>query len=68
MNLQEGITHSSVRNWFVRSSDKDGQRFNGESYMQYTEEELKKILENHQHWLKEDCDLGKCRAKAEEYK
>ena len=24
--------------------------------MQYTEEELKKILENHQHWLKEDCD------------
>ena len=23
--------------------------------MQYTEEELKKILENHQHWLKEDC-------------
>jgi hypothetical protein len=30
--------------------------FNGESYMQYTEEELKKIIENHQHWLKEDCD------------
>ena len=24
--------------------------------MQYNEEELKKILENHQHWLKEDCD------------
>ena len=24
MNLQEGIAHSSVRNWFVRSSDKDG--------------------------------------------
>ena len=24
--------------------------------MQYTEEELKKIIENHQHWLKEDCD------------
>ena len=24
--------------------------------MQYTEEELKKILENHQHWFKEDCD------------
>ena len=24
--------------------------------MQYTEEELKKIVENHQHWLKEDCD------------
>ena len=24
--------------------------------MQYTEEELKKILENHQHWIKEDCD------------
>ena len=24
--------------------------------MQYTEEELKKILENHQHWVKEDCD------------
>lgn len=23
--------------------------------MQYTEEELKKILENHQHWKKEDC-------------
>ena len=23
--------------------------------MQYTEEELKKIIENHQHWLKEDC-------------
>ena len=22
----------------------------------YTEEELKKILENHQHWIKEDCD------------
>lgn len=24
--------------------------------MQYTEEELKKIIENHQHWIKEDCD------------
>ncbi len=24
--------------------------------MQYTEEELKKILENHKHWIKEDCD------------
>ena len=24
--------------------------------MQYNEEELKKILENHQHWIKEDCD------------
>ena len=24
--------------------------------MKYTEEELKKIIENHQHWLKEDCD------------
>ena len=24
--------------------------------MQYTEEELKKIVENHQHWIKEDCD------------
>lgn len=24
--------------------------------MQYTEEELKKIIENHQHWLKKDCD------------
>ena len=24
--------------------------------MQYTEEELKKILENHQHWIEEDCD------------
>ena len=24
--------------------------------MLYTEEELKKIIENHQHWLKEDCD------------
>lgn len=24
--------------------------------MQYTEEELKNIVENHQHWLKEDCD------------
>ena len=24
--------------------------------MQYTEEELKKIIENHQHWMKEDCD------------
>ena len=23
--------------------------------MQYTEEELKKIIENHQHWIKEDC-------------
>ena len=23
--------------------------------MQYTEEELKKILENHQHWINEDC-------------
>ena len=23
--------------------------------MQYTEEELKKIIENHQHWLREDC-------------
>lgn len=22
----------------------------------YTTEELKKIIENHQHWLKEDCD------------
>ena len=24
--------------------------------MQYTEEELKKIIENHLHWIKEDCD------------
>ena len=24
--------------------------------MKYTEEELKKIIENHQHWIKEDCD------------
>ena len=24
--------------------------------MQYTEDELKKIIENHQHWIKEDCD------------
>ena len=24
--------------------------------MQYTKEELKKIIENHQHWFKEDCD------------
>ena len=24
--------------------------------MQYTEEKLKKIIENHQHWIKEDCD------------
>ena len=24
--------------------------------MQYTEVELKKIIENHQHWLKEGCD------------
>ena len=24
--------------------------------MRYTEEELKKIIENHQHWMKEDCD------------
>ena len=24
--------------------------------MQYTEEELKKIIENHKHWLEEDCD------------
>jgi hypothetical protein len=24
--------------------------------MQYTEEEIKKIIENHQHWLKEDCE------------
>ena len=24
--------------------------------MQYTEEELKKIIENNQHWIKEDCD------------
>lgn len=24
--------------------------------MQYTEEELKKIIEKHQHWIKEDCD------------
>ena len=24
--------------------------------MQYTEKELKNIIENHQHWLKEDCD------------
>ena len=24
--------------------------------MQYTEEELKNIVENHQHWIKEDCD------------
>ena len=24
--------------------------------MQYTEEELKKTIENHQHWIKEDCD------------
>ena len=23
--------------------------------MQYTEEKLKKIIENHQHWIKEDC-------------
>lgn len=30
--------------------------FNGESCMQYTEEELKKIIENHQHWIKEDCE------------
>ena len=24
--------------------------------MQYTEEELKNIVENHQHWIQEDCD------------
>ena len=24
--------------------------------MQYTEEELKKIIENHLHWIKEDCE------------
>ena len=24
--------------------------------MQYTEEELKKIIAKHQHWIKEDCD------------
>ena len=24
--------------------------------MQYTEEELKKIIENNQHYIKEDCD------------
>ena len=24
--------------------------------MQYTQEELNKIIENHKHWLKEDCD------------
>ena len=24
--------------------------------MQYTEEELKKIIENHMHWIKEDCE------------
>ena len=24
--------------------------------MQYTEEELKKIIEEHQHWIKEDCN------------
>ena len=24
--------------------------------MKYTEEELKKIIENHQHWMKEDCN------------
>ena len=24
--------------------------------MQYTEKELKKFIENHQHWIKEDCD------------
>lgn len=24
--------------------------------MRYTEEELKKIIENHQHWIKEECE------------
>ena len=32
---QEGIAHTAVQNWFVRSSDKDGQRFNnGETKME----------------------------------
>ena len=26
----------------------------------YTTEELKKIIENHQHWLQEDCDNWEC--------
>ncbi len=56
MNLQEGIAHKPCKTGLsVPALKTDNVLNNGESYMQYTEEELKKILENHQHWLKEDC-------------